>query len=80
MPNSTNRSSKCVKNPSERFYLAKTKYKKISVFRLTRSYLNLLVKPRIFVRFYGNNIILCIFKGKMPFRVHKIIFFPEKNI
>ena len=25
----------------------------------------------------GKNIILCILKGKMPFKMHKIIFFPE---
>ena len=38
------------------------------------TYLNLLVKPRIFFRFSGKNIILCILKGKMPFKMHKIIF------
>ena len=49
--------------------------KKIPVFRVTRTYLNLLVKPRIFFRFSGKNIILYILKGKMPFKMHKIVFF-----
>ena len=50
--------------------------KKIPVFRV----LNLQVKPRIFFRFSGKNIILCILKGISPFKMHKIIFFPEKKI
>ena len=37
--------------------------------------LNLLVKPRIFFRFSGKNVILCILIGKMPFKMHKITFF-----
>ena len=28
----------------------------------------------------GKNIILCILKGKMPFKMHKIMFFPEKKL
>ena len=33
----------------------------------------------IFLLFFwgGKNIILCILKGKTPFKMHKIIFFPE---
>ena len=27
--------------------------------------------------FLEKNIILCVLKGKMPFKMHKIIFFPE---
>ena len=54
--------------------------KKIPVFRITRNYLNLLVKPRFFFRFSGKNIILCFLKGKMPYKMHKIIFFPEKKM
>ena len=47
---------------------------------VTRHYLDLLVKPRIFQVFW-KNIILCILKGEMPFKMHKIIyFFPEKNV
>ena len=60
---------------------------------VTQPYLNLLVKPRIFFRFSGKkNIISCILKGKMPFKsiklyffqnlpfkIHKIIFFFQKN-
>ena len=42
---------------------------------MTRPYLNLLMKPRIFFRFSGKNIILCILKGVMPFKMHKTIFF-----
>ena len=46
---------------------------------LTLPYLNLLVKPRICIfRFSGKNITLCILKGEMPFKMHKIIF-PEKK-
>ena len=51
---------------------------KIPVFRVTQPYLHLLVKPRIFFSFPGKNIILCILKGEMPFKMHKII--PEKII
>ena len=55
--------------------------KKIPVFRVIPLYLNLLVKPRIFSGFLEKNIILCILKGKMSFKMHKIIFFfPEKRI
>ena len=39
-----------------------------------------MVEPRIFYRFSGKDINLCILKGKMPFKMHKIIFFPEKKI
>ena len=53
--------------------------KTIPVFRVTQPYLNLQVKPRIFFRFFGKNIILCILKGEMPFKMHKIIFFSRKN-
>ena len=53
--------------------------KKNPVFRVTQPYLNLLVKPRIFFMFSGKNIILSILKGEMPFKMHKIIFFPEKK-
>ena len=53
---------------------------KIPVFRVTRPYLNLLVKHRIFPGFLKKkNIILCILKGKMPFKMHKIIFSSRKN-
>ena len=76
------------------------------VFRVTRPYLNLQLKPRFFsvflfvllfyvpsqqlwswrsvhlttLSFSGKNGILCILKGEMPFKRHKIIFFPEKKI
>ena len=46
------------------------------MFRVTRPYLNLLVKPRNFLGFLGKNIILSILKGEMQ----KILFFPEKKI
>ena len=39
--------------------------KKIPVFRVTRPYLNLLVKPRFFSGFMEKNIILCILKGEL---------------
>ena len=53
--------------------------KEIPVFRETRPYLNLLVKPRIFFRFSGKNIILCILKGEMPLKMHKIMSFQGKK-
>ena len=55
--------------------------KKVPVFRVTRLYLNLLVKPRIFSPIYlGKNIILCILKSFSSFKMHKIMFvFPEKK-
>ena len=31
-----------------------------------------------FIFFSGKNIILCILKDEMPFKMHKIIFFPRK--
>ena len=37
--------------------------KNIPVFRVTRPYLNLLVKPRFFQAFWKKIIILCILKG-----------------
>ena len=49
--------------------------KTIPVFRVTGPYRSLLVKPRIF-----SNIILCVLKGEMSFKMYKIIFFPEKKI
>ena len=52
--------------------------KKKPVFRVTGPYLNLLVKPRFFSGFLNFFIILCILKGEMPFKMHKIIFLPEK--
>ena len=55
--------------------------KKIPVFRVTRPYLNLLVNSRIFFRFFGKNIILCILKGELPFKMHiKLYFFFQKKI
>ena len=50
------------------------------VFRVTWPYLNLLEKPRIFFRFSGKNTILCILKGEIPFKMHKIILFSRKKI
>ena len=53
--------------------------KKLPVFRV--GYLNLLAKPVIFSDFLEKNIILCILKGRTPFKMHKIIyFFPEKKL
>ena len=52
--------------------------KKIPIFRVTRPYLNLLVKPRIFLGFLEEHIILYILKGEMSFKMHEIIFFSRK--
>ena len=52
------------------------------VFRVTRPYLNLLLKPRIFSGFLEKKffLIFCILKGILPFKMHKIIFlFPKKK-
>ena len=49
------------------------------LFRVTRIYLNLLVKPRIFQVFWQIYIILCILKGEMPFKMHKMILFSRKK-
>ena len=51
---------------------------KKNVFRETRPYLNLLVKSRCFYWFSEKNIILCILKGEMPFKMHKIKLFQRK--
>ena len=58
--------------------------KEIPVFRVTQPYLNvnLLVKrykPRFFQVFWKKDIISCILKGEMPFKMHKIIFFCQKK-
>ena len=52
---------------------------KILLFRVTRPYLNLLVKPRIFFKFSGKNIILCILKGEMPSKCIKLYFFLKRK-
>ena len=57
--------------------------KKIPVFRVTQPYLNLLMIPRIFFQVFWEKKfahrhtlekknILCILKGEMPFKIHKI--------
>ena len=51
------------------------------MYRVTQPYLNLLVKPQFFFKFSGKDIILCLLKGEMRFKMHKIIFFfPKKKI
>ena len=52
---------------------------KIPMFRVTRPYLNLLVKPSIFFQVFWKKINLCILKGEMPFQMHKIILFSERK-
>ena len=47
------------------------------VLRVARHYIHLLVKPRICFRFSGKKI--RILKGKMPFKMHKIIYFFQKK-
>ena len=52
--------------------------KKVSVFRVTG--LKILGREGILFlikNFSGKNMLLCILKGISPFRMHKIIFFPE---
>ena len=49
--------------------------KKIPVFRVTRTYLKILVKPRIFLGFL-EEIMIC----EMPFKMHKINFFFQKKL
>ena len=52
------------------------------MFRVNQPYQNLLVIPRFFFQdFWKKYINVCILKGEMPFKMHKIIyFFPEKKI
>ena len=47
------------------------------MFRVTRPFLNLLIKHKRF--FWNKYIILCILKGKSPFKMHNIIFFSRKK-
>ena len=49
--------------------------KKISVFRV--SGLKILGRINTYIFFSGKNVILCILKGILPFKMHKIIVFPE---
>ena len=53
--------------------------KEIPVFRVTLPYLFTGETQIFFQGFFEKDIILCILKGEMPFKMHKIIFFPEKN-
>ena len=52
--------------------------KKISVFRVTGLKILGRVGTHILLLFFsGKNIILCVLKGETPFKMHKIILFPE---
>ena len=48
------------------------------MFRVAQPYLNLLVKPRFFFQVF-KIIILCILKGDVPFKMHKIMLFSRKK-
>ena len=48
-----------------------------TALRVTRPYLNLLVKRRLLSGFHENNKKICILKGQMPFKMD-IFFFSEK--
>ena len=52
------------------------------MFRVTQPYVNLLVKPRKKSGFLEKNIIECILKGEMPFKMHMILYFfsRKKNV
>ena len=39
-----------------------------------------MVNSILFSGFLEKNIILCILKGEMPFKMHKLLFFPEKYL
>ena len=72
---------------SQRYTLMRFQYKsirpnpKISVFSVTRSYLNLLVKPRIFFRFSGKIYNFMHFERQNAFQnVENYIFFSKKII
>ena len=56
------------------------KKKLCPAFRVTWPYLNLLLKPRFVSGFLEKIKNLCNLKGEMPFKMHKIIFFPEKKM
>ena len=51
--------------------------KKLSVFRVTQAYLNLLVKPRLFSKFSRKYIFFCIFKG--IFNVYDLMHFERQH-
>ena len=52
----------------------------IPVFKVTRPYLNLLVKHRIFFRFSGKKVSFYAFwKAIWPFKMHKMILYSRKN-
>ena len=54
--------------------------KKISVFRVTGLTILSRVGTHVFFNyFFSGKIILCILKGILPFKMHKIIFFPENQ-
>ena len=71
-------------------YLYMRPNKKNHMFRVTLPYLDLLVKPFFsgflgkkinFIHFERQNIISCILKGQMPFKMHEIYFLiQEKNM
>ena len=52
---------------------------KIHVFRVTTLPKLTVETLNVFQVFWGKNIILCILKGEMPFKMYKIIFFPKKK-
>ena len=54
--------------------------KKITVFRVTRPYLNLLVKPRIIFRFSGKNKLYAFWKAKCLSKCVKLYFFSRKKL
>ena len=60
-------------------YYIRGQIQKIPAFRVTRSHMNILVKPMGFFYFFRGKIVLRILKGISPFKMHKIIFFQEKN-
>ena len=64
----------CLWSSSESVFLRLGQIRK-TVFRVTPPYLNLMVKPGVFFRFSGKNIILCILKGEMNY-----IFFQKKIV
>ena len=64
------------------YYNLQRPNKKISVFRVMGLTILGRVDTHVFLDYFfssGKDIILCILKGEMPFKMHKIIIFAFQN-
>ena len=65
-------------NPNQQIFTKTicSQIKNIGVFRVTE--LNILGRVGTHIFFWKKNIILCILKGILPFKMHKIVYFSRK--